>query len=397
LRFRRQPETGANIIVEERVCDAIRPALLKWYARRRRDFPWRRTRDPYRVWASEIMLKQTRVETVEPYFRRFVRRFPSVRALAQAAPDAVMKAWEGLGYYARARNFPPAAKTVCSDSGGRLPQSPQELMRLPGIGRSTAGAISSIAFNYAAPVLDGNVARVLCRLFRVRRNPKESVTRSRLWLIAGRLLPPNRAGDFNQALMDLGATVCVPRNPRCALCPLRNLCLARAHGEQERLPVKAKRTATSCHEAAVGVVWRGGRLLIDRRKPDGLLGGLWEFPGGKREEDESLEQCLAREVHEELGIRVKALRPLMTVRHAYTRFRVTLHAYECRYLSGRPRAIACAEWRWVKPDELDDYAFPAANRKIIAALRALRHPVCRQAGKTPSLPALRVAGRQGRH
>jgi A/G-specific adenine glycosylase len=208
--------------------------------------------------------------------------------------------------------------------------------------------------------------------------------------MAEQLLPSNRAGDFNQALMDLGATVCVARNPRCALCPLRNQCLARAHGEQDRLPVKAKRPAAPCREAAVGIVRRGGRLLIDRRKPEGLLGGLWEFPGGKREEGESLEQCLAREILEELGVRVKVLRPLTTVRHAYTHFRVTLHAYECRHLSGRPRAIRCAEWRWVKPEELDDYAFPSANRKIIAAIRSSLNTTRKRPASLP--PQLREAG-----
>jgi A/G-specific adenine glycosylase len=369
-----------------------RRALLKWYDRRRRDLPWRRSRDPYRVWVSEIMLQQTQVETVKPYFRRFLRRFPSVRALAEAPADAVMKAWEGLGYYARARNLHRAAKIISSDFRGRWPESPEELMKLPGIGRSTAGAISSIAGDCDAPVLDGNVARVLCRVFRIRRNPRESRTQKTLWEMAQKLLPPGRAGDFNQALMDLGATVCIPRNPRCGacpaakrfaaccgVCPLAAVCLAKAHEEQDKLPVKTKRKPIPHYDVAVGIIRRGKRLLIDRRKPEGLLGGLWEFPGGKRQENESLERCLTREIREELGIRVKIIRPLMSVPHAYTHFRITLHAYECRlaspersrtgrYVSRFPRAIGCAEWRWVRPDELDCYAFPSANRKVIAEL-----------------------------
>jgi len=355
--------------VEPKIRRTIRRALLKWYGRRRRNLPWRRSSDPYRVWVSEIMLQQTQVETVKPYFRRFLRRFPSVRALARAPSDAVMKAWEGLRYYARARNLHRAAKIISSDFGGRLPESPEELVKLPGIGRSTAGAISSIAFRRDAPVLDGNVARVLCRVFRIRRNPRESRTQRNLWDIAQELLPPGDAGDFNQALMDLGATVCVPRNPRCAICPLAALCLAKAHGEQDKLPVKTKRKPSPHYDVAVGVIRRGKRLLIDRRKPEGLLGGLWEFPGGKRKEDESLERCLMREIREELGIRVKVVRPLMSVPHAYTHFRITLHVYECRYVSGVPRALGCAEWRWVRPEELDRYAFPSANRKVIAVLR----------------------------
>ena len=363
--------------------NAIRRALLRWYARGHRDLPWRRSRDPYRIWVSEIMLQQTQVETVKPYFRRFVRRFPSVRALAAAPADAVMKAWEGLGYYARARNLHRAAKIISSDFAGRWPESPEELMKLPGIGRSTAGAISSIAFGRDAPVLDGNVVRVLCRVFRVRRNPRESRTQRRLWEMAQNLLPPNRAGDFNQALMDLGATVCVPRNPRCGICPLATWCLARAHGDQDKLPVKTKRKPIPHYDVAVGVIRRGKRLLIDRRKPEGLLGGLWEFPGGKRKGNESLEHCLTREIREELGIRVKIVRPLMSVPHAYTHFRITLHVYECRlvagpersrtgrYVSGHPRAIGCAESRWVRLDELNHYAFPSANRKVIAALQSI--------------------------
>ena len=380
---RRQPKLKRRLEVEPEIRRTIRRALLKWYDRRRRDLPWRRSRDPYRVWVSEIMLQQTQTETVKPYFRRFLRRFPSVRALAKAPADAVMKAWEGLGYYARARNLHRAAKIISSDAtlrssdslrstsfGGRWPESPEELMKLPGIGRSTAGAISSIAFGRAAPVLDGNVARVLCRVFRVRRNPRDSRTREKLWATAQELLPPNDAGDFNQALMDLGATVCVPRNPRCGVCPLTTLCLAKAHGEQDKLPVKTKRKPAPHYDVAVGVIRRGKRLLIDRRKSEGLLGGLWEFPGGKRRENESLERCLTREIREELGIRVEVLHPLMSVPHAYTHFRITLHVYECRHVSGRPRAIGCAEWRWVRPDELDYYAFPSANRKVIAALES---------------------------
>jgi A/G-specific adenine glycosylase len=244
------------------------------------------------------------------------------------------------------------------------------LIRLPGVGRSTAGAISSIAFDRRAPVLDGNVARVICRVFRVTANPRESRTRGKLWAIAEEFLPPQSAGDFNQAAIDLGATVCVPRNPRCRVCPLASLCLARAHGEQDELPRRTKRKPFPHHDVAVGIIRRGERLLIDRRKPEGLLGGLWEFPGGKRRENESLELCLRREAREELGIRVKVIRPLMSVRHAYTHFRITLHVYECRYLSGRPRAIGCAAWRWVRPGELGRYAFPSANRKVIAALQS---------------------------
>ena len=285
------------------------------------------------------MLQQTQVETVKPYFRRFLRRFPSVRALAKAPADAVMKAWEGLGYYARARNLHRAAKIISSDFGGRLPESPEELMKLPG---HRPVHRRSDQQHRLRPRRAGARRQRRARPLPPVPHPAESAREPDAEEALGHrrqaLLPPDRAGDFNQALMDLGATVCVPRNPRCALCPLATSCLARAHGEQDSLPVSAHRRATTHYEVAAGVVRRGNRMLIDRRKPEGLLGGLWEFPGGKRKENESLERCLTREIREELGIRVKVVRPLMSVPHAYTHFRITLHVYECRYVSGRPRA-----------------------------------------------------------
>lgn len=348
---------------------AIRRRLSAWYLRHKRDLPWRRTTDPYAIWVSEIMLQQTRVPTVERYFERFMRRFPDVHALARAPLDAVLKLWEGLGYYGRARNLHRAAKQVVANFGGKLPPSTDELRRLPGIGPSTAGAVASIAFGLDEPVLDGNVVRLLCRLFRVRSLPAETGTRKKLWGFARKLVPPGRAGSFNQALMDLGATVCTPRTPRCADCPLEKLCLAHEKGEEEELPLRAPRRPLPHYDVAVGVVWKGKRVLIDRRKPEGLLGGLWEFPGGRLGRGETLESCVRREIREELGITVRVRRQLVTVRHAYTHFRVTLHAFECDYLSGRPKAIGCAAWKWVSPAGLGDYAFPAATHRVIAALR----------------------------
>jgi A/G-specific adenine glycosylase len=340
--------------------------LLAWYARRRRDLPWRRTRDPYAIWVSEMMLQQTQVATVVPYYGRWMRSFPTVQALAAAPESRVLKAWEGLGYYTRARNLHRAAQIVLRELGGRLPETAQELRRLPGIGPYTAGAIASIAFDQDEPVVDGNVARVLCRLHRVRANPKAPATVRRLWRLARAALPAGRAGDFNQAMMELGATLCTPRRPKCAECPAARLCRARASGDQERLPRSRPRRPVPHYHGAIGVIRHRGRILIDRRKPEGLLGGLWEFPGGKREKGETLEECLHREAREELGIEVGDLRPLTVIRHAYSHFRVTLHVFECRLRSGRPRPIACAECRWVRPVDLAAYAFPTANRKIIA-------------------------------
>lgn len=357
------------------VCDtrrirSIRRLLPLWWRRCRRDLPWRRTADPYAIWVSEVMLQQTQVATVRPYYQRFLKRFPTVRALARAPMGEVLKAWEGLGYYARARNLRAAATTVVREHGGRLPPTAEALRRLPGIGRYTAAAVASIAFGSDDAVLDGNVTRVLSRLFAVGGKLGKAATQKRLWALAERLVSPGspgRVGLFNQAMMDLGATVCTPRRPRCEACPLRRLCRAHELGSEQDYPRRARRRAVPHYDVAVAVVERRGRILIGRRHARGLLGGLWELPGGKVRANESLAQAVRREVREEMGIRVRVLEPLATIRHAYSHFRVTLHAFRCRYVSGQPRAIGCEAFRWVHPKDLGDYPFPAANLKLFAA------------------------------
>ncbi len=388
----------------------IQGAMARWFAKTQRTMPWRGSRDPYAIWVSEIMLQQTQVETVRPYFLRFMRSFPDVQALARAPLGRVLKAWEGLGYYSRARNLHRAARLVVKDLAGRLPDSAAALRKLPGIGPYTAGAIASIAFGQEEPALDGNVARVLCRVFCIRQNPKKATTQRKLWGLAKELVTPGRttrqvsAGIINQALMDLGAMVCVPRRPRCDVCPLGQpwclaptvpgtsgaaLCVARQRGEQDRLPVRAKRKAVPHYDIAVGLIWRKGRVLIDRRKPEGLLGGLWEFPGGKRRWGESLKAALRREVREELVVGVRVGRPFMKVRHAYSHFRITIHVFECRLSApARPaiKALGCAAWRWARVSDLGRYAFPAANQKILAAMRRDAHPSRRDTPAAKSLP-----------
>ena len=347
--------------------------LVSRYSQHKRDLPWRRdARDPYRVWISEALLQQTQVATVIPYYRRFLARFPNVRALAAANLDDVLKAWEGAGYYARARNLHRAAQEIVARFAGKIPATVNELRTLPGIGRYTAGAISSIAFNRDAPVLDGNVTRVLCRYFNIAGDPKGAETQKKLWKLAEDLLPRGKASRFNQAMMDLGATVCTPRNPTCRACPLNRGCAARRFGLQEKLPAKRKKKILPHHEVAVGVEWKRGKILISKRFARDLLGGLWEFPGGHQEKGESLAQCVQREVREELGIAIKVEEEFAAVDHAYSHFAITLHAFQCRWLRGRPRAIGCAAYKWVSPRELSRYAFPAANRKIIAKVMAVR-------------------------
>jgi A/G-specific adenine glycosylase len=355
-------------VVPESLRQQIQERLLTWSRTHRRDLPWRGERDPYRIWVSEVMLQQTRVETVIPYYRRFLARFPTLRSLAEADLDEVLKVWEGLGYYARARNLHQAAQQVVENHGGQLPAHRDALLALPGIGPYTVGAILSLAFGQDAAVLDGNVRRVLSRLFAIDDDPRSAATRKRLWNLAEALLPPGQAGPFNEALMDLGATVCTARDPRCADCPLSEGCRGYQQGNPESYPARVQRRPLPHHDIAAGVIWRGDQLLISKRHTDDLLGGLWELPGGKQEEGETLEECLVREVREELGIEIAVGDPLMTVRHAYTHFRVTLHVFHCHYLCGEPQALDCADWRWVRLDELDDFAFPAANRRILAAL-----------------------------
>ncbi|MBM4024680.1 MAG: A/G-specific adenine glycosylase [Planctomycetes bacterium] len=348
----------------------IQAALLDWFAANARDLPWRRTNDPYAVWVSEIMLQQTRVRAVVPYYERFLARFPTVERLARARLDTVLKLWEGLGYYSRARNLHEAAKMVVTRFHGHLPTTREELLTLPGIGRYTAGAIASIAFGRRDPLVDGNVTRVLCRVFRIRGNPKDVAVQKRIWTIAAELVPEEHAGQFNQALMELGSEVCLPRDPRCEACPVNSLCAARRHHEQDALPTRVPKRPLPFHTVVVGMIYRDGRILIDKRKPDGLLGGLWEFPGGKRRPGETLQAALRREVREELALTVRVGRLLAVVDHAYSHFRVRIHAFECTYVSGTPRCITCAVFKWVRPGDLGRYAFPAANNKIIAILRS---------------------------
>lgn len=347
----------------------VSPLLLTWFHKNARDLPWRRTKDPYAIWVAEIMLQQTQADTVEPYYHRFLKRLPTVQRLARARLDTVLRLWEGLGYYARARNLHVTAKRIVRDCNGNFPRTKQALLAFPGIGLYTAGAIASIAFNEDEPVVDGNVIRVLCRLFRIHENPKSGTVQKRLWRLAEELLPSGQAGSFNQGLMELGATVCLPRKPRCDACPLHRICTAKKHGEQETLPYRVSRMPLPRHKVVVAVIHKNGRILIDKRKPNGLLGGLWEFPGGKVKKGESLTAALKREVREELGVTVRITRPLVTVQHSYSHFSVTLDAFQCTHASGTPRCRTCVDYRWVYPKQLRNFAFPAANRKIIAALQ----------------------------
>jgi A/G-specific adenine glycosylase len=345
------------------------PALLSWYNERRRPLPWRASRDPYAVWVSEVMLQQTRVETVIPYWHRFLARFPDVAALASADLSDVLKAWEGLGYYGRARNLHRAAGEVVARHGGRLPDDAGALRALPGFGPYMAGAVASIAFGRPEPLVDGNVARVLTRLHGIDGAPARPAVRRRLWDLAREMVPAADPGGFNQALMELGATLCTPRAPRCGECPLADPCVARAEGRPEDYPARAPRRAVPHHDIAVGVVSRGGRLLVVRRPEGALLGGLWEFPGGRLEPDETPEIAVVRTLKDRFGLHLRPGGvPLAPVAHAFTHRRVTLHPFACRAPRGTVRPMFHTEHRWLEPGGLDALALPRAHQKIAAAL-----------------------------
>lgn len=367
--------------------ELIAERLIEWHDPDQRVLPWRDAaagfRAPYAVWISEIMAQQTRLETVADYFVRWMARFPTVEALAAADQQDVLSVWQGLGYYARARNLHKAAQVVVAEHGGELPRDRAALLKLPGIGEYTAGAILSMAFAQPEPVLDGNVKRVLSRLADVAEPVDERATVKRMWGMARELVeaaPEGSAGALNEALMEFGAKLCTPSSPQCLICPLRDVCVAAENGTQRERPVMLPKKKTPHFDVAAGVVWQGdpfvSKVLIAQRPQDGMLGGLWEFPGGKMEEtDADLVACLRRELVEELAINVEVGEQIAVVKHAYTHFKITLVAFHARFVGGSkgnadPLAIGCADWRWVEFDEVDDFPFPVTDRKVIAELQS---------------------------
>ena len=362
-------ETKHDTPLDPARIEAFRGALLAWYAAHRREMPWRGTPDPYAVWVSEIMLQQTRVDQVRPYYDRFMNRFPTVEDLGAASLEEVLKAWEGMGYYARARNLHRAARRIVDEHGGKIPGDPARISGLPGIGPYTAAAVLSIAYGRDCPVVDGNVVRVLSRLFHLTDDPAAAAAKKRMAVLAENLLVPGRAGDFNQAMMELGATVCTPRQPDCGSCPVGSLCTARSElPDPSVLPRKRPRKQRPHHHVAAGIVRRGDEVLIVRRPTDGLLGGLWEFPGWISEEGAAREGFLRHETKRKLGIEIRVGRAFAAVRHAFSHFEMTLHGYHCTYLGGEARHREGNDCRWIRFDEFEQYAFPRAHIKLIETM-----------------------------
>jgi len=360
----------------ERVRSNVSNKLLPWFSRHQRVMPWRSNRTAYRVWISELMLQQTRVDTVRPYFRRWMRRFPSLRVLSKASLQDVLKQWEGLGYYARARNAHKTANLLVNECHGRFPKQSEELRRLPGIGPYTAAAIASLVFGEAIAVVDGNVTRVLSRLFAFDQEIQRSSARQQIQTWADQLLIADKAGMFNEAMMELGATVCLPRDPACRKCPLRTCCQAHILHLQESFPNKRPaRPVPHRHVGAGIIVDDYNRILIARRKKDAMLGGLWEFPGGQQNPGESLQRCVAREVKEELDLLVRIGPSFHTVRHAFSHFTMDLHVYWVRIDAGRPKPLGCDEVAWVTRKQLRNYPLPRADQRVLDRLeRVTRFP-----------------------
>ncbi|HUU46957.1 MAG TPA: A/G-specific adenine glycosylase [Acidobacteriota bacterium] len=343
--------------------------LARWFARNARRMPWRGQTDPYRVWVSEVMLVQTTVAVAQKRYPRFLKRFPTLAALAASDPDQVMKAWEGLGYYNRARHLHRAAHLIRERHDGRFPTAYAAIRALPGVGDYVAAAVSNFCFGGRYPPIDANVARTAARFFGIAGDVRSGRVRRAIHTRLESLMIVGRGALWTDALIEIGAVVCTPRAPRCDECPLCRDCRTVLTGRTTTIGLPARRPTRPEIAVACGVIRRAdGRILIARRLDHGPLPGLWEFPGGKRNGNETLADTCRREVAEEIGIAIAVGRRLMIVRHAYTHLRVRLSVFDCRYRSGAVRAIGCSRFRWVRPGEFGHFAFPAADRRVIAML-----------------------------
>jgi A/G-specific adenine glycosylase len=344
--------------------------LLAWFSKNARDLPWRRTRDPYAIWISEIMLQQTQVKTVIPFWERWLRELPTIESAANASSDKLHKLWEGLGYYTRVRNLQKAAQVIIEKHGGKFPEKFDDVLELPGIGRYTAGAICSIAFNQPMPLLDGNVIRVLTRIFGIAENPKEKTINARLWELAEKLVQNSKlknknsklcCSHLNQSLMELGALVCTPRNPQCLICPVKKLCVAFKENRTEELPNLGKREAATARWFVAFVVEREGKFLV-RQRPAGIVNAhLWEFPNVEINDHKTEVTVLAQDF---FGVAPETTRLLCTVKHSITRYRITLETFAVK-LKTFPEKM---DGVWKTPAQMQQLAFTSAQRKVLQRL-----------------------------
>ncbi len=345
--------------------------LTNWYRQHHRRLPWRETANPYQIWVSEVMLQQTQVKTVLRYYDPFLAAFPHISHLAGADAQAVLKAWEGLGYYARARNLHRAAQIVCDQHDGSVPSDPDDFQKLPGVGDYIAAAVQSIAFNRPLAVVDGNVKRVLARLNQISAPVNHSSSYQHFKAIATQLLDQAQPGQFNQAMMELGATVCRPKKPECGNCPVQMFCKSFQKNTINEYPRRTPSKPIPEYHIAVGVVSHNNRLLITRRSNDGLLGGLWEFPGGKIRRQETAEAACIREIWEEVNLRVEIRSYITRIKHAYTHFKIVMDVFHCLYISGKVKLNGPVAYQWITTDEISKYPFPKANHKFFGRIREL--------------------------
>jgi A/G-specific adenine glycosylase len=344
-------------------------AIIRWFNANQRDLPWRKKSDAYSIWISEVMLQQTQVQQVIPYYRKFLKHFPSIRHLSRATIDEVLKVWEGLGYYKRAVQLHESAKIIVTKHKGKVPDDYMTLRNLPGFGDYTTGAVLSIAFQKCYTAVDSNVTRVISRLFNFKHPVYMASNKRILYEYVKSLLPEKNISLFNQSLMELGAMICKPNKPNCLQCPVKLFCRAFITlKEPSLLPVKKPKSKRPVYTTAIGIIIKNKRVLIAKRPADTLLGNLWEFPGGKQKKGENLLETCMREIKEEVGIQVNVQKKLTRIQHQYSHFKVNIHVYLCEYVSGHTRPIGCAKVRWITINDLNLYAFPRANQKIISQL-----------------------------
>ncbi len=343
----------------------FRAKLVGWYQKHHRKLPWRESHDPYHIWISEVMLQQTQVKTVIPYFLNFMNQFPRIDDLARSDLQLVLKMWEGLGYYARARNFYKAANIVMDELDGKIPDNMEAFKKLPGVGDYIGAAVQSIAFGHPHAVVDGNVKRVAARLFCLSHPVNKPSSHNFFKPYADKLLDKKDPAVFNQAMMELGALVCTPNNPDCRTCSVSEFCSAFVSNKMHDFPKRIKPKKVPTYHIAAGIVRKQDKLLITRRKLDGLLGGLWEFPGGKVKKGEAAQNACIREVNEETGLGVVIESHLTTVHHAYTHFKIKMDVFYCMYLSGRVQLKGPIDHKWITLKQIHKFAFPRANLKFI--------------------------------
>lgn len=343
----------------------FREALLTWFKRYHRKMPWRGIDDPYRIWVSEVMLQQTQVKKVVDYYERFTERFPNVQQLAAAPLQDVLKVWEGLGYYARARNLHKAAQFIMTELDGEIPKDYATFRKLPGVGDYSAAAMHSIAFNAPYAAVDGNIKRVLARLYLINAPINEASSAKHFQQKADDLLDQDEPGLFNQAMMELGATVCRPQSPTCLVCPVNMFCEAFHAARQDEFPHRRKTEPTPEHHIAAGVIYKGSEVLIVQRPLEGLLGGLWEFPNGQIGEKETAEDACIRHITDVVNLSVTNVKYLTRVRHAFTHFKIVVDVFQCEYQSGEVVLNGPIDSKWVKLTALQDYPLPRATHKFL--------------------------------